>query len=69
MTIENEGRDMRAAAAELIKAGVVLSIASGGPIDTIEGLLMQFSQIANQFPAEYREVAARLTFPAVKGNA
>lgn len=69
MKIEDEGGSMGDAAAELIKAGLVLSLAANGPAATLAGVTAQLEQLGHVFPKEAAAAETGRSFPAVKGNA
>lgn len=68
-TIEDTGGTLGDAAAELIKAGLVLSLAANGPAATLEGVTAQLEQLGGVFPREAAAAETGRSFPAVKGNA
>ena len=69
MKIEDEGRGMGDAAAELIKAGLVLSLAANGRAATLEGVTGQLEQLGAEFSREAAAAETDRAFPRVKGTA
>lgn len=67
--LERDGGTMGDAAAELIKAGLLLSLTANGPAATLEGIVAQLEQLGTLFPLEAAAAESGRTFPAVKGNA
>lgn len=67
--IESSGESVGDAAIELIKIGVVLSLATHGPEATLSGLAVQHSQLAKVYPAEAARAEVIKDFPAVRGSA
>lgn len=67
--IETTGGTLGDAGAELIKAGLVLSLAANGPAATLEGVTAQLDQLGTIFPAEAAAAETGRAFPRVKGNA
>ncbi|MGE0283321.1 MAG: hypothetical protein AB7F09_15825 [Parvibaculaceae bacterium] len=57
--LEAEGRGLDDAGAELIKAGAILSVATLGLAETIQGLKAQLQQLEKLYADD---------FPAVKGH-
>lgn len=67
--IEEHGLGLDEAAVQLVKIGLVLSLATSGPEATLDGLVSQFEQLSAEFPREAELVKAARSFPAVKGSA
>lgn len=69
MKIEDDGGSMGDAAVELIKAGLILSLAANGPAATLAGVTAQLEQLGTAFPREAAAAETGRAFPAVKGSA
>lgn len=67
--LEQANCDIGAAAIELIKAGVLLAIATTGPAATLAGITAQLEQLGELFPREAAAAEAARTFPSIRGHA
>lgn len=67
--IEKMGGSIDDAAAQLVKIGVVLSLANSGPVVTLQGLTSQFEQLRTIYPDEASAADALQKFPSVEGSA
>lgn len=67
--IEEMGGGIDDAAAQLVKIGVVLSLANSGPASTLQGLASQFHQLRTIYPDEAAVAEALQNFPPVEGSA
>lgn len=67
--IEKQGGGIEDVAAQLVKIGVVLSLAAVGPTETLRGIFSQFQQLCAIYPNEAATAEALRDFPAVDGSA
>lgn len=67
--IEKQGGGIEDAAAQLVKIGVVLSLAAVGPTETLQGIFSQLQQLGAIYPNEAATAEALRNFPAVEGSA